>query len=307
MNLKQMRAFQEVMLTGSVSQTARNLNRTQPSISAAISNLEMDLGMKLFDRRGGRLHPVPEARYLFEECTELLTRVESISQNMRRITATESGQLRIASMPGPSVYFIPEIISQYAKSRADVRATLVSRSTEAVIQLLGAQQYDIGIADHHPNLSSESGLIDVQVMRFSCLCAVPSQSDLASEKIISVHHLKDQPIGTLIEEHPVSQQLRAVFQAAGDPMNVVFSTQYFIPLLTYVENGLACAIVDPISARSYSLSKGGSDMGVVFKPFQPEIVFELAVLRPNHRPMSLLARDFTEVLIREFGEMVIEP
>ena len=37
MNLKQLRAFREVMLTGSISEAARNLYRTQPAISSAIA------------------------------------------------------------------------------------------------------------------------------------------------------------------------------------------------------------------------------------------------------------------------------
>ncbi|MEM7633940.1 MAG: LysR family transcriptional regulator [Pseudomonadota bacterium] len=298
-----MRAFHDVMLTGSISQTARNLNRTQPSISATIANLETSLGMKLFDRKGGRLHAVPEARYLFEECGELLKRVEAITQNMRRIRALESGELRIASMPGPSVFLLPDIVAKYAKDKSDIKTTLVSRSTEAVIQLLAAQQYDIGICDNHPNLSRESGLIESELVRFSCLCAVPAQSPLASEKTITIDHLDAAPIGILMDEHPVSIQLQDAFASAGLSMNVAFATQYFIPLLTYVENGLACAVVDPVTAQSYRLYRSGQTAGVVFKPFHPEIVFELAILRPNHRPVSLLARDFVDTLISHFRTM----
>lgn len=303
MNLSQMRAFHEVMLTGSISQTARNLNRTQPSISATIANLETSLGMKLFDRKGGRLHAVPEARYLFEECGELLKRVEAITQNMRRIRALEAGELRIASMPGPSVFLLPEIVSKYAKDKSDIKTTLVSRSTEAVIQLLAAQQYDIGICDNHPNLSRESGLIDSSLVRFSCLCAVPAQSPLAAEKTITIDHLDAEPIGILMDEHPVSIQLQDAFASAGASMKVAFATQYFIPLLTYVENGLACAVVDPVTATSYQLYRSGQTAGVVFKPFHPDITFELAILRPNHRPVSLLARDFADTLVGHFRTM----
>lgn len=60
MNLKQLRAFREVMLTRSVSEAARSLYRTQPTISALIAGLEDEIGYKLFERRGRRLHPLPE-------------------------------------------------------------------------------------------------------------------------------------------------------------------------------------------------------------------------------------------------------
>lgn len=303
MNLNQMRAFQELMLTGSVSQAARNLNRTQPSISAAISGLEDFLGMQLFDRKGGRLHPVPEAQYLFEECHELLQRMQIISQNMKQIKAVESGELRIASMPGPSVFVIPEIISKYQETGANIKTTLVSRSSDAVIQLMGAQQFDIGVADNHLNLKKDSGLFNVEIINFSCLCAVPKDHPLAFEEIITIAHLHQQPLGSLTEEHPVTRQMHSLFQREGLLMNIILSTQYFIPLLTYVEKGLASAIVDPVTAESYRLYKGSEQSDIVFKPFSPTIKFELAIIKPNHRPMSLLAKDFTNRLRDYFHKL----
>ena len=44
LNLKQLSAFREVMLTGSVSEAARNLYRTQPAISSMIAGLEENIG-----------------------------------------------------------------------------------------------------------------------------------------------------------------------------------------------------------------------------------------------------------------------
>ena len=52
MNLKQLSAFREVMLTGSVSEAARNLYRTQPAISSLIASLEQDVGFELFSQIG---------------------------------------------------------------------------------------------------------------------------------------------------------------------------------------------------------------------------------------------------------------
>ncbi|AZV80881.1 LysR family transcriptional regulator (plasmid) [Parasedimentitalea marina] len=64
MNFKQLTAFREVMLTGSISEAARNLLRTQPAISSLISGMEEEIGVKLFVRQGARVHPTPEAHYL---------------------------------------------------------------------------------------------------------------------------------------------------------------------------------------------------------------------------------------------------
>ena len=59
LSIKQLEAFREVMRTGSISEAARILNRTQPAVSSLISNLEEELGVSLFERQRGRLIRTP--------------------------------------------------------------------------------------------------------------------------------------------------------------------------------------------------------------------------------------------------------
>lgn len=56
----------------------RNPGRTQFAINASISSLKQDIGYALFERKNGRLHPVPEAHYLMAEAEEILSRVGTV-------------------------------------------------------------------------------------------------------------------------------------------------------------------------------------------------------------------------------------
>ena len=193
MNLNQMKAFNAVMLTGSVSEAARNLHRTQPAVSAQIAGLESALGMQLFERRNGRLHPVPEAYYLHEECTELLHRMDSIRNNMRGIKVLDRGILKIASMPGPSVVVLPSMIVNHLGAHINARNTLISRSSDAVFELVAAQQFDIGLADYRTGAVHESSLLSQTVYSFECVCAVPGNGELADKHRITPQDLSDKP------------------------------------------------------------------------------------------------------------------
>lgn len=295
MDLKQMAIFREVILTGSVSEAARNLNRTQPSVSHAISRLEDELGIQLFERRRGRLHPVPEAHYLFRECDQVLTRVKSVRQTMKRMKSLESGELRVVSMPGPAAVLLPRLISDHVGAHPDVKATLLSRSSDAVVQLIGAQQFDIGIADHDPNRNLEQTSIHAKTYQFHCLCALPANNPLAGLSKITPQELSGQPIATLFPEHRTAQVTRRVFDQCGSILNIRFVGQFFLPLLTYVQVGYAIALVDPLIAQSWKLSSPDPD-SVVFRPFEPVVEFEVDVLRPAYRPESLLAKSFAERL-----------
>ena len=299
MNIRQITAFKELMLTGSVSEAARNLNRTQPSISHLIATLEHDLGVSLFERRSGRLHPVPEAHYLFEECQDLLHRLDTISRTMKRIKQMEQGELRIVSMPGPSVFLLPDLISQQVGGQPDVKATLLSRSSDAVYQLVGAQQFDLGIADHDPKRRVEASLVNTDLFRFECLAALHIDDPLAKRSVVTPEDLDEKPMATLYQEHQSFELITSAFNTAGCMLAPRFVTQYFIPLLTYVERGQASAIVDPLTIETYRRFR--RDVGdIVFIPFKPTIVFKVAMLTPGYRPSSLLAGSFADQLTEVF-------
>ena len=295
LKVNQLMAFNEVMLTGSISAAARHLHRTQSSVSATIAGIEEELDMQLFERKGGRLHPVPEAQYLHNECGEILRRLETVSDNMHRMKSLQTGELHIASMPGPSVFFLPDLIARHGIDQPDVRSTVVSRSSEGVYRLMSGQRYDVGLADYTPELSSEASLIDTEVFEFRCLCALPKTHPLRDKDVITLADLETVPLATLGREHAVFDEIASLFARAGSAPRIRYMTQYFLSLFSYVEQGLACAIVDPISAESHRLCKDGASK-LHFKRLEPAVSFRLAVLTPRHRPRSRIARHFPSQL-----------
>lgn len=295
LKVTQLMAFNEVMLTGSISEAARHLHRTQSSVSATIAGIEEELGMKLFERKGGRLHPVPEAQYLHNECGEILRRLEIVSDNMHRMKSLQTGELHIASMPGPSVFFIPNMIAQHGASQPNIRSNVVSRSSEGVYRLMAAQRYDVGVADYIPALSAEASLIDSQVFELRCLCALPEGHPLEDNGVITPKDLEGLPLATLGQEQAVYTEVMGIFAQGGLTPNIRYMTQYFLPLLTYVEQGLACAVVDPITAESYRIYKEGR-MRLHFKRLDPAVYFRVVLITPKHRPSSIIAKHFAERL-----------
>lgn len=302
MNLKQLTAFREVMLTGSVSEAARNLNRTQPAISVQIAGLEDDVGLKLFERQGGRLRPVPEAHYLLEEATAIIDRLNAADRTMKSLRGLGEGTIQMVSMPGPSAFLLPDLIARFVQHREQVKVSLIARSSIQVQQLIAVQQYDVGLADVGFAGFDESPLVDHDILRLECLCAMPAGDELASKTVVTSRDLSGRPMATLYEEHPNFIQTRAAFVEMGAVFNPRFEAQYFIPLLTYVERGLAYAIADPMAASSYSLYKG-EKAAIVFRPFAPAVYLVSSIMVPNHKPPSNLARAFIAELRAELRRL----
>lgn len=298
MNLKQLRAFREVMLTGSLSAAARNLYRTQPAISSLIANLEDDLDFELFSRRGGRLHPVPEAHYLFEESSDLLNRLDTVERNMKSLRDLEQGEIKIVSMPGPSVFVLPKLISRFVEGRSQVRITLITRSSPQVRHLVSTQQYDIGLSDAMPGGIADSALVNSENIRCDCVCAMRADDPLAERAEITARDLDGKPMAALHADHENHVHTQAAFAAAGCRFNVRFETQYFIPLFTFVEAGQAYSIVDPLSAEAYRIYRE-DDARLVFRPFKPTITMTVSITTPAHRSLSKLAKAFSQAVSDE--------
>lgn len=295
MNSKQLTVFHEVMRSGSFSEASRNLNRTQPAVSAMIANLEQELGYKLFIRHAGQLLPVPEAHYLYEESREILERMRQVEQNMKQVGHLEQGQLRIVAMPGPSVVLLPQLLARFSTSRPGIRVALLTRSSAQVRHLIATQQFDIGLSDWDEGQESEAKLIGHDILSFDCLCALPANDALAQLDAITPTDLARRDLAALSPGHSTHKRASQAFAAHGIAFQPRFETQYFFPLLAFVEAGLACAIVDPLTAESYRRSKGTEGL-IVFKRFLPAIPFSIAILKPQHRPVARLSLAFIEAL-----------
>ncbi|MGB7335690.1 MAG: LysR family transcriptional regulator [Salaquimonas sp.] len=296
MNFKQLAAFREVMLTGSFSDAARNLHRTQPAISAQISGLEHSIGFKLFVRRGARLLPKPEAHYLFEEANGILNRLDTVKRTLESVSDLDTGMLRIISIPGPAVYFVPNLIADFAEARPGLQVTLSSRSSIQAQRSIATQEYDVGLADFGFGVTDESRLINHKIVPLQGLCALPADEPLAQKEVIYAADIKDKPLAVVERNHPIHAQVQNAFETAGIVPNIRFETQFFLPAFTFVERRLSYAIVDPLSAESYQQSNPGTQR-IVFRPFLPEVQMAFTLMSPAHRPLSTVAQTFLELLV----------
>ncbi len=292
MNLKQLRAFSEVVQTGSVSEAARRLHRSQPAISAIIASLEDELGMSLFIRKGMRLKPAPEAHFLLREAEEIIQKVDNAKKTMIDVRQTERGELEVISMPGPMVILLPYLIDQILGSRRQVRVTLRGKPSPEVEQMISAQNADIGFADFDLIKDHEHTLVNHEVFDFDCLCAIPADDPLVDKEVITPEDLHGKPLATLYPDHPTTIQLQQAFDTHGATLRIDYCTQYFIPLFTFIERGSAYSIMDRMSVQCYFWQKPQAHRSIVFRPFIPNIVLRTTIITPSYRPMSVLAQQF---------------
>ena len=80
MDLRRVRTFVTVADLGTVSRAALHLRVAQPALSRQISELEQELGLKLFDRVGRRLKLTSDGEQLLGDCRGLLNVVSAVAR-----------------------------------------------------------------------------------------------------------------------------------------------------------------------------------------------------------------------------------
>ena len=180
MNLWHLKVFNEIMLSGTVSQAAKNLKRTQSSISAALSNLEKGIGYDLFVRKNRRLHPVPEAYFLKEESKNILQQMEDLDQILIKKKETGSELIKISSIPLLAEILIPNTISKFKKKSPHSNFFVSSVQSSTVYQEISTQTFDIGIAE----LQNKKALVNQKEYHCECICVLFSGDPLSKKKLL---------------------------------------------------------------------------------------------------------------------------
>ena len=287
LSLRQLSTFREVMRSGSISQAARAVGRTQPAVSTMVQTLEDQLGFALFMRTHGKLTPTPEAHFFLEECEEILGRVERAERTLERIGSLQSGKLQVACHPAASSVFLPRLMTRFLQGRDDLDVSLIMRSSDVIEDLIASQQFDVGFSETpRPRASIRQTDYDLE-----CVCILPPDDPLAAAPVITPEDLDGRPMALLFGEHATAVQTEAAFRAAGCHFNKRLELRTFLPGLQFVAAGVCAMVCDMITAYSHLLQVPG-DTRLAIRRFRPRISNSVSILTPGYATQSMAGRAF---------------
>ncbi|MCF6195014.1 MAG: LysR family transcriptional regulator, partial [Kangiellaceae bacterium] len=120
MRIRHIEVFHAVYTTGSVTNAAKKLYVSQPSVSKVLGHAEQQLGFKLFDRIKGRLTPTKEADLLFDEVDQIYRQLININSAAENIKNNEVGKVSIAVTPALGFDLIPSTFIRFSRGREKI-------------------------------------------------------------------------------------------------------------------------------------------------------------------------------------------
>jgi LysR family transcriptional regulator, regulator of the ytmI operon len=145
MEFRHLQTFQAIVQEGSFLKAAEKLQYAQSTITLHIQQLEAELGVKLFSRRGKRTELTVAGRTLKDHAEQLLHRAANLQQTMTDLVAGEAGHLRIGSIEPVASIHLPALLVQFCHEHPKVRLTLEVGVTQLMSQRVASGLLDLAI------------------------------------------------------------------------------------------------------------------------------------------------------------------
>lgn len=256
MNFQQLRIIRETVKRNfNLTDVANALYTSQSGVSKHIKDLEDELGVELFVRRGKRLLGLTEPG---QELVGIVERILRDTQNIKKLgeqfANRDRGQLDVATTHTQARYALPPVVAQFRQEFPHVHLVLHQASPAEIARMLVEGTADIGIATEA--LLGAPELASFPYYTWQHGIVVPAGHALEkAEKGLTLEELGEWPLVTYSEGFTGRPKIDKAFADAGIVPDIVLSALDADVIKAYVELGLGVGIVASMAIDTHRDTK----------------------------------------------------
>src|SRR5919199_1753204 len=155
LSLVHLKVLAAVARHGSVTEAAKQLHYSQPSVSHHLSRLEAVTGVKLVQRTGRGIRLTPEGRLLANRAAEILGRVDAAANELAAQVGLQAGRVRLAANASTLSTLVPKAAASLAKAHPGLELSLFEQHPAEGLQMLRHGEVDVALVFHHADAPFE--------------------------------------------------------------------------------------------------------------------------------------------------------
>lgn len=241
MNLFHLRYFVELAHTQHYTRAAEHLCITQPSLSHAIAQLEAELGVPLFEKRG-RNTALTHFGEEFLACAEsslatLDTGVEALQRSARG-----EGMIRLGLLRTLGIEFVPKLTADFlaANPGKDIRFTFSTGVTQQLLEKLAARQFDLVFCSKPP---AKLGFTAIPVDKQDLVLIVPRNHPLAGRHTVDLAETLPYEQVYFSKGSGLRNIVDGMFDKIGQRPRIAYETEEDQVIAGLVARGFGIAVV----------------------------------------------------------------
>ncbi|WP_075766635.1 LysR family transcriptional regulator [Photobacterium proteolyticum] len=181
-NLEHLRMLVWSTEEGSFSACARKLGKAQSAVSQGISNLEIDIGIQLFDRTTRKPTLTEDGKRIYAYAKSVLALTGELDSVVKAIQNEEEPNLRLAFDNALFTHKLSSILGAFSRQFPKTQIELLSVPCSDIAELVVNRQAEIGIMFTTPPLIQELEYCYIGSQPFCAVCH-PESALLLNEKV----------------------------------------------------------------------------------------------------------------------------
>lgn len=282
MNLQQLRYVREAVRNElNLTEASQILNTSQSGVSKQIRELEIELGIEIFVRKGKRLTGLTRAG---EGAVKLIERVLAEAENLKRLSAEfsgeDTGRLVIATTHNQARYALSDVVVAFTREFPNVQLELRQGTPKQAAAGVLKGEADLAIATEA--LDQYADLLTFPCFSWRHVVIVPRGHELAKAKSVTLRDVAAHPIITYSPEFSGRGQIDAAFRAQQLETDIRMTAMDADVIKLYVERGVGVGILSEMAVSvgapcddALAIVPGSSDL---FAPSVTKVAFQRGAL-----------------------------
>lgn len=269
MTLNQLRYFCTASRCHSITKAAEELYVTQPTVSVAIRDLEIEFGISLFYRKGNQLILTQEGEALYEKATYILQYCNELQADYSSMARVKP-PLRIGIPPMLSTVFFPELLTAFRQEHPEIAVVLEEYGSVRACNLVQDDTLDLALVNmeqYNIDKFHNAVLANDQVV----FC-VSNDHRLADREIVTTKEMSKEPLIFFNADSVQNQLLKMRFEMDGYTPNIVMRSSQIYTTLQFVKTGkYACFLYSSMTDKFAS-------SGITGIPLSPPIHIKIGMV-----------------------------
>ncbi|EKE44949.1 hypothetical protein OCGS_0984 [Oceaniovalibus guishaninsula JLT2003] len=294
LKLRQLRLIVEIDRHGSILGAARALGVSQPAATKFIKDIELDLGVELFERTNRGAFATPHGAALVRHGQLVLAQLEQAAQEIDDLSQGRGGKIAVGTLLTASARLLPRALARLAAERPGVRVSIKGGTNDLLMPLLERGELDF-VVGRLPEYRYRRGLTQERLIDDRLAVVARTGHPLAEGGAPTLETLGAYPFVLQPHETTARRQIERRFADAGlDPPHATVETVSFLTMRAILSSTDMLAILPSevtrrdvelgvlVEIRCEPLFAGAMPVGVSYRTggiLSPAAMALLAALR----------------------------
>ncbi|MGL9729829.1 LysR family transcriptional regulator [Enterococcus sp. DIV0756] len=255
MNLRQLEFFVLLAQSEHMTKAAELANTSQPNVSHAMTTLEQELGVALFEKKGRNIRLTRQGRVFYEYVQPALHKIEEGQQRIREIIDPFLGEIEFGFIYTMGSTLVPRLIQTFQQEKENERIQFLFHqgNSNKIIKMLLEDTIDIGICS---KISEDSDLVFQILTREKLVLVVPLNHPLAQKKSVKIEETLNYPYVYYGKQSGLRPYLDRQLKELDITLTIQCELEEDHSILGFVGEGYGIALMPDIpSIASYPVKK----------------------------------------------------